>query len=429
MYQFIIAQCLLAMGVSRPTQKFVQEVLATWLTVRGRFNFANLSRYSSWHERTFRRGFARGFSWGEFNQRLVTILIPVQHEVIAALDASFVKKSGKHTAGLGLFFNGCSGRVEKGLELSLLSLIDVTAQTGYALRAWQTVASAQSSGKSGKSGKDKQRAKVQANAKKTEFDSRLDECLRQVQKVRSLLPLKVRYLAVDGYYSCRKFVDGICALQLQVVGKLRKDASLVYPYRGPQKPRGRRRVYGERVQWSNLDQTHWQNEGEVDKGVRLHSAVLHHKSLGRLVRVALLQQQRRQGVSGVSQVLLFSTDLSLSGRDIVRFYRARFQIEFLFRDAKGSLGLNDCQARNTKALEFHWNAAFCALNVAKWQEALRCSRCSNSSKRRFSAASCKQRLGNERLLEIFSDRLGLDWTRIKLHPAYPELCNYGAITP
>jgi hypothetical protein len=199
MYQFIIAQCLLAMGVSCPTQKFVQEVLTTWLTVRGRFNFANLSRYSSWHERTFRRGFARGFSWGEFNQRLLTIIIPVQHEVIAALDASFVKKSGKHTAGLGMYFNGCAGRVEKGLELSLLSLIDVTAQTGYALWAWQTIASAQSrksSGKSGKSGKDKQPAKVQANAKKTEADSRLDECLRQVQKVRPLLPLKVRYLAV-----------------------------------------------------------------------------------------------------------------------------------------------------------------------------------------------------------------------------------------
>ena len=185
-------------------------------------------------------------------------------------------------------------------------------------------------------------------------------------------------------------------------------------------------MYGERVRWSHLDQSHWQDEGELEKGMRLHSALLHHKSLGRLVRVALLQQPRRQGVKKVSQVLLFSTDLSLSGRDIVRFYRARFQIEFLFRDVKGSLGLNDCQARDTKALEFHWNAAFCALNVAKWQEAMRAS---HSSQRRFSAASCKQRCSNERLLEIFSDRLGLDWTRIKLHPAYPELCNYGAITP
>jgi hypothetical protein len=413
MHPFIIAQCLVAMGVPRPTQKFVQELLAIWLTVRGRFNFANLSRYSSLCERTLRRGFARGFQWGEFNRRLLTIIIPVQHELIAALDASFVPKSGKCTAGLGSFFNGCAGRVEKGLELSLLSIVDVTANTAYALSAQQTIAS--------------EEPKDAGTGAATETrETRIDHYLNQVKKIRPLLPMKVRHLVVDGYYTCRKFVDGICDVDLQVVGKLRKDAGLVYPYVGPQKQRGRRRIYGERVQWSNLDQSYWQNEGEMDKGVRLHSALLHHRTLGRLVRVALLQQQRShgvKGVKGVSQVLLFSTDLSLSGRDIVRFYRARFQIEFLFRDAKGSMGLNHCQARNAKALEFHWNAAFCALNVAKWQEAQR------SQTRRFSAASCKQRCSNQRFLEVFSCRLGLDWRRVKSHPAYQELCNYGAITP
>jgi hypothetical protein len=405
------------MGVSRPTQKFVQELLALWLSVRGRFNFTNLSRYSTCCERTLRRGFVRGFEWAQFNCRLLTIIIPVQHELVAALDASFVKKSGKHTAGLGLFFNGCAGRVEQGLELSLLSIVDVTANTAYALGAQQTMPAEEPKGADHK-GADHKGAGSRAAA-----ETRMDAYVRHVQSLRSLLPLKVRHVVVDGYYTSRKFVDGMSALDLHVVGKLRKDAALVYPYRGPQKPRGRRRVYGERVRWAHLDGTHWQDEGELEKGVRLHSAVLHHKSLGRLVRVALLQQERRQGVS---QVLLFSTDLNLSGRDIVRYYRARFQIEFVFRDAKGSLGLNHCQARNSKALEFHWNAAFCALNVAKWQETQRCEK--GSARRRFSAASCTQRGSNQRLLEVFSHRLGLDWTSIKSHPAYQELCNYGAIT-
>jgi hypothetical protein len=73
-----------------------------------------------------------------------------------------------------------------------------------------------------------------------------------------------------------------------VVDKLRKDAGLVYAYLGPQKRRGRRRLYGERVQWSDLDETCWQDEGEVDKGVQLHSALLHHRTLGRRVQVAVL---------------------------------------------------------------------------------------------------------------------------------------------
>jgi hypothetical protein len=409
MHYLIIAQCLLTMGVSVPTQKFVKEVLVTWLTVRGRFNFTNLSRYSSLCERTLRRGFERDFAWGEFNHRLLTIIIPVQHELVAALDASFVKKSGKRTAGLGFFFNGCAGRVEKGLELSLVSIVDVTANTAYALSAQQTMA-----------GEEPKNVGNKGKGRQTTAETRIDDYVRQVKDIRSLLPMKVQHLVVDGYYTRRKFVDGVCDLKLHVIGKLRKDAGLVYLYRGPQKRRGRRRVYGERVQWSDLDQSCWQDEGEMDKGVRLQSASLRHRSLGRMVRVALLQQERSHGVS---QVLLFSTDLTLSGQAIVRLYRARFQIEFLFRDAKGSMGLNHCQARNSRALEFHWNAAFCALNVAKWQETHR------SQTRRFSVASCKQRCSNQRLLELFSCKLGLDWRSIKCHPAYQELSNYGAIIP
>jgi Transposase DDE domain len=55
-------------------------------------------------------------------------------------------------------------------------------------------------------------------------------------------------------------------------------------------------------------------------------------------------------------VLLFSSDVALSAMKIVRFYKARFQMEFLFRDAKGWTGLEGCQAREEKALHFHFNA-------------------------------------------------------------------------
>ena len=46
-------------------------------------------------------------------------------------------------------------------------------------------------------------------------------------------------------------------------------------------------------------------------------------------------------------------------------YRLRFQIEFIFRDAKQFTGLSDCQARDAKKLDFHFNASFTALNLAK----------------------------------------------------------------
>jgi len=419
------------MGVHLPQQKFLIELLSTWLAVRGRFNYVNISRYSSRHERTLRRGFRREFCWAEFNRRLLTDLVPSSHEMIAALDASFVPKSGKKTFGLGHFFSGCAGRPQKGLELSLLCVVDVTRNTAYAISAKQTPpgegAPKTKGGKAtgrkatgrkatGKKAKGK-RPKAQVAIDK---ETRMDAYLEHFESVRAQLPPEVRHLAVDGYYTNYKFVEGVCNSKLEVVGKLRRDANVRYLYNGPQKDRGRPRQYSEKVQWLKPDMRRWKNEGEIEDGVKVFSAKLYHVSLKRLLRVAMLQDT---STGKLRQALLFSTDLDLSGKDIVRYYKARFQIEFLFRDSKQSTGLNDCQARNAKALHFHWNAAFCAVNLAKWEEV------EHSPKPGFSLVSCKLRHSNQRLLEVFSRKLGLNWNAIKSNTSYLELCNYGVMQP
>jgi len=57
--------------------------------------------------------------------------------------------------------------------------------------------------------------------------------------------------------------------------------------------------------------------------------------------------------------------LKLAGEKIVQYYRLRFQIEFLYRDAKQFTGLNSCQARSQNKLDFHFNASLTAVNLAK----------------------------------------------------------------
>ncbi|HVF10795.1 MAG TPA: transposase, partial [Abditibacteriaceae bacterium] len=115
-----------AQFLSKAQCRFVQVLLPTLLVVRGKINFLNLSRYCGVHERTLRRHFREEFDWPLFN-RLALDKVVCGGEQVVALDASFVKKSGKQTYGLDRFFNGCLGRVQKGLEVSLVSLIDVTA--------------------------------------------------------------------------------------------------------------------------------------------------------------------------------------------------------------------------------------------------------------------------------------------------------------
>ena len=63
--------------------------------------------------------------------------------------------------------------------------------------------------------------------------------------------------------------------------------------------------------------------------------------------------------------LFFSTKTSMSGEDVLRTYRSRFQIEFCFRDAKQFTGLTHCQARHKNQLDFSYNASFASQNVAK----------------------------------------------------------------
>ena len=63
--------------------------------------------------------------------------------------------------------------------------------------------------------------------------------------------------------------------------------------------------------------------------------------------------------------VFFSTDCSISAKEVIDIYRSRFQIEFLFRDAKQFTGLCHCQARDTRALDFAFNLSLAAINIAK----------------------------------------------------------------
>ena len=69
-----------------------------------------------------------------------------------------------------------------------------------------------------------------------------------------------------------------------------------------------------------------------------------HVSLKREIRVVYLVDRRAP--SRVRTCLLFSTDVEQDPKQIVQFYKLRFGIEFIFRDAKQFTGLSDCQARD-----------------------------------------------------------------------------------
>ena len=191
-------------------------------------------------------------------------------------------------------------------------------------------------------------------------------------------------------------------------------------YTGPQKPRGRRRRYGDKVRLDELNGFDY--AGALEPELHLYTAPVQHASLKRIIRIVLLLNLSNPDKP--RQALLFSTDTELSAQEIIERYSARFQIEFLIRDAKQFTGLADCQARNQAAIHFHMNASLAVVNLAKL-EARRSADVRDPFV--FSLASVKHRAFNQHLLNLIIERFDLEPTLIKSHPNYPALCAYGSL--
>jgi len=404
-------------GVAKPQKKFLVSLFLTILLMRGKVNFRNMSRYSDLNEKTYSRQFRQPFDFADFNKQLIEETVPSQHEKIAVLDCSFITKSGKETYGLGFFYDSSHDQAAKGLEISNLAVIDVTDNTGYSLSGWQTPSQEEievlvAGQRSAPSDEQQQEDEI----------TRVDFYAEHVRRDAAYLPDEVKYLVVDGYYAKLKFVNAVDQVDLYTIGKLRHDANLRYLYDGPQKKFGARRKYNGKVKFDDLSRLEY--VGEVDKDIHLYTAVVNSVGLKRNIRLVYVLNLRNKKKPGYA--LLFSTDTELDAETIYRYYKARFQIEFIFRDAKQFTGLNDCQARRQDSLNFHFNASLTALNLAKVDAYLSFDYDADTP---FSMATQKMVYFNEHLLEKVFSILDFDLSLIKCNPEFEALRTYGAIAP
>jgi len=398
----IVAEILDCMsGITKPQRKFLLTLFAAILVTRTRLNFVNLSRHSAVHEKTFRRHFRQPFAFVSFNQSAIARAVPDQNTPLFAQDASFSSKSGKQTYGLDQFWNGCASRAERGLEVSLISILDVEAHQSFALSAEQTPP----------------QPEIKKHAKTA---TRIDFYLEHLHRTTCYFPPSVKYGVFDGFYAKLKFVNGVCALGYHVVSKLRSDANLLYLYEGVQGRRGRPRKFDGKVSFTDLRR--FAKSAPEQPHITLYTQVVWSVSLQRAIRVVVVVNGKEPDKPRF--VVLFSTDTELCATDILRFYKARFHIEFIFRDAKQFAGFSDCQARDQEALHFHFNASVTLVNVARLM-----AQAEHKTEERmvFSMSSIKQRAFNEHLLNLIISKLALEPTAVINHPQFEYLRNYAAI--
>ena len=379
-------------NTSKPQIKFLSIFLRILCFFSGKANIKNLCRFGNIKIRTTHRQIQKVFKFNYLNYEMLKSQNILEHKVVAAMDCSFLKKSGEKTENIGYFYDANQGKTVKGLEISTLALIDLDQNTAYTLDSKLSP---------GTQLKKERIAKIKTDhlertRQVKEFDdyqeiqltivrkssyihrkcpqchhmiahkicsfcekieSKIDFFLSQLHDNIEILKQITKHLVVDGFYAKQKFINGANTLGLEVITKLRSDCNLKYLVEAIAKPskKGAPQKYDGKFVISDLSRFE-----KIDhEGSTLYSKIMYSPQFKRQMKVVIVQNQEKYSS------ILCSTDLTLSAQEIFRIYSARFQIEYLFRDGKSHMGLGDAQVRKASSLNFQNNACLTALNLLK----------------------------------------------------------------
>ena len=333
-------------------RQFLAELFRVLFRTRGRLNFTNMARYSAFSEQTFRRHFQKAFRWIALNLTILRLRHHPGEPLIGVFDCTFVPKSGTESYGIDRFFSSAAGRSERGQEVSILGVVATKSREAFGVDATQTPA--------GLSGS------TSSEACSAEAYSSVDFYIEQIQDLQGqLAEMGVSYWVGDGFYAKRKVFGAVTEMDGDLITRLRSDANLRYLYTGPCKTGpGAPKLYDGKINFDCTEQIERRFE-EVGRladrtHVEIWTTVANSPHFKRNLRVVLLRNQRTE-----RSVLLCSTDTEQPAEEVVRYYRLRYQIEFVIRDAKQHTGLTHCQARSQAKIDFHLNMSLAGVNLLR----------------------------------------------------------------
>ena len=359
-------------GLNKTRRQFMAHILVLMLAVPGRRTILNLSRWADYCEKTIRLHFGQLFDWQVFNTELVR---QTGRDVIIAFDPFYLPKSGKKTYGLSRFWSGVAGAVLPGIEFSAFALIDTMAKTALHYRAFQT----------------------------PDRKELLDKGINLLQHYGNLVAQEganlrkiSRFFVADAYFSKKPFIEKVLTADLDFIGKMRKDVSLRYLYTGPKTgKKGAPKKFDGKVNPTDLRKKYFLRT-KIEDAV-LYSGKLNVKAWGAEMQVVFVFSADEESLGAI----LFTTADDLPAETIVNYYRLRFQIEFLYRDAKQFAGMTHCQSRSKEALDFHINASLTGVSVAKVAKYYEQKPEPTDKRPAFSLADIRNRLINEMRLKTF----------------------------
>jgi len=119
--------------------------------------------------------------------------------------------------------------------------------------------------------------------------------------------------------------------------------------------------------------------------------------LGHKIKLAFVEFLNKKVEITTCKVFM-CTNLNRDAKTILKYYKARYQMKFNFRDAKQHTGLNHCQSKDKEKLEFQFNAFLSSINIAKSISRTRVNKNQSST---ISIEDAKTELSNKLLLDLF----------------------------
>ena len=294
-------------NISKPFEKAFMDTMKLFMAIPNRINFLQIGRYGHFSEQTYRNLFKReAFDWFAFNDSIIREHLTGRRKAIA-IDPSYIPKSGHKTPWLGYFWSGCAGNYKRGLEIMGIGVIDIDNHECMTLGSIQTPDS-------------KTLDRVDKNLVDW-YSGYLISRKEQLQKISNLV-------VADAFFSKETFITPMCKNGFHVISRFRNDAVLYYPASGTKTgKRGHPKWYDGKIDFANLDLTRC-TEYEVNKG-KLYGLRVYAKALKKFVSLSVWYPM--DGRTDKWQ-LYFSTDDSMDGREVLEYYRTRFQLEFCFYD-------------------------------------------------------------------------------------------------
>ena len=287
---------------------------------------------SRWSEgisyKTIERFFDKKIDWLSLKWKLIESVIG--KEVILVADESTVSKSGKVTHGLGYFYSGLQNRAIKGISFLSFSLVDVERRRAYPLFTKQVKKEKKT--KEEKSIK-KSVGRPKGSKNKNSSTLRLKGIFRiigwYIRIIRKVIRVPtLQYFVYDGAFGNNVGIQTVKRSGLHLISKLKKNSNLYFKFKGKQKSRGRKRIYGELI------------DCEKNIEVKIYKFEALHKKISGALNIVIIFSTNLSNKK-TTHTILFSTDLKQEYEKIIEYYSLRFQIEFNFRDAKQFFGLED----------------------------------------------------------------------------------------